>query len=131
MRLVRHKRVRQRIHGTSHRPRLALFRSLNHIYVQIIDDDLGHTLVAASSLDPEVKSNGGGSKGKVSGEVGALVHGFVGGEIIDQVVPDVLNQEEAGYQDGRPRRDQERPAAGFHQSRRPVALRHRTTKRRT
>lgn len=73
MRLVRHKRVRQRIHGTSHRPRLALFRSLNHIYAQIIDDDLGHTLVAASSLDPEVKSNGGGSKGKVSGEVGALV----------------------------------------------------------
>ena len=73
MRLVRHKRVRHKLHGTSYRPRLALFRSLNHIYVQIIDDDRGHTLVAASSLDPEVKSNGGGSKGKVSGAVGALV----------------------------------------------------------
>ena len=74
MRLVRHKRVRQRIRGTSQRPRLALFRSLNHIYVQIIDDESGHTLVTASSLDPEVKANvNGSSKGKVSGQVGALV----------------------------------------------------------
>ncbi len=74
MRLVRHERIRQKLRGTSNRPRLALFRSLNHIYVQIIDDERGHTLVAASSLDPEVKANGnGGGKGKVSGEVGALV----------------------------------------------------------
>ena len=74
MRLIRHERTRQKIRGTSDRPRLALFRSLNHIYVQIIDDERGHTLVAASSLDPEVKSNGSkGSKGAVSGQVGALV----------------------------------------------------------
>ena len=74
MRLVRHERARQKIRGTSDRPRLALFRSLNHIYVQIIDDERGHTLAAASSLDPEVKANvNGGSKGKVSGQVGALV----------------------------------------------------------
>ncbi|CAI8054648.1 50S ribosomal protein L18 [Geodia barretti] len=67
MRLVRHERIRQKLRGTSNRPRLALFRSLNHIYVQIIDDERGHTLVAASSLDPEVKANGnGGGKGKVS-----------------------------------------------------------------
>ena len=74
MRLVRHERIRQKLSGTSNRPRLALFRSLNHIYVQIIDDERGHTLVAASSLDPEVKANSNGdSKGKVSGQVGALV----------------------------------------------------------
>ena len=74
MRLVRHERIRQKVSGTSNRPRLALFRSLNHIYVQIIDDERGHTLVAASSLDPEVKANNNGdNKGKVSGQVGALV----------------------------------------------------------
>ncbi len=74
MRLVRHERVRQKIRGTSDRPRLALFRSLNHIYAQIIDDERGHTLVAASSLDPEVKANvNGSSKGTVSGQVGTLV----------------------------------------------------------
>ena len=74
MRLVRHERIRQKVSGTSNRPRLALFRSLNHIYVQIIDDERGHTLVAASSLDPEVKANSNGdNKGKVSGQVGALV----------------------------------------------------------
>ena len=89
MRLVRHQRVRQRIRGTSQRPRLALFRSLNHIYVQIIDDERGHTLVAASSLDPEVKANKNGSnKGKVSGQVGALVAQRAKQNGISQVVFD-------------------------------------------
>jgi large subunit ribosomal protein L18 len=56
-RKVRHKRVRKKIYGTADRPRLNVFRSLNHIYVQIIDDEKGHTLVSASSLDPEIKNN--------------------------------------------------------------------------
>ena len=56
-RKVRHKRVRKKIFGTADRPRLNVFRSLNHIYVQIIDDEKGHTLVSASSLDPEIKNN--------------------------------------------------------------------------
>ena len=74
MRLVRHRRVRQGLRGTSARPRLALFRSLSHIYVQVIDDGPGHTLVTASSLDPEVRANGESStKGGVSKQVGALV----------------------------------------------------------
>ena len=47
----RHARIRKRVHGTAARPRLAVFRSLNHIYGQIIDDDLGQTLVAASDLN--------------------------------------------------------------------------------
>ncbi len=50
----RHNRVRARMHGTPEKPRLNVFRSLNHIYAQVIDDDAGHTLVAASTLDKEV-----------------------------------------------------------------------------
>ncbi|MFH1559892.1 MAG: 50S ribosomal protein L18 [Chloroflexota bacterium] len=74
MRRIRHRRIRQKIQGTSLRPRLALFRSLNHIYAQVIDDTRGVTLVAASSLDSEVKaSRDSQSKGKVSTLVGALL----------------------------------------------------------
>jgi large subunit ribosomal protein L18 len=51
----RHLRVRRKIQGTEDRPRLAVFRSLNHIYAQIIDDTRGYTLVTASTLDPEVR----------------------------------------------------------------------------
>lgn len=51
-RLRRHQRVRKHISGTPDRPRLAVYRSLRHIYVQIIDDTAGNTIVAASSLDP-------------------------------------------------------------------------------
>lgn len=51
----RHQRVRQKIVGTSGIPRLCVFRSLKHIYAQIIDDTVGCTLVSASSLDPEVR----------------------------------------------------------------------------
>lgn len=50
-RLRRHQRVRKRVHGTSARPRLCVFRSAEHIYAQIVDDEHGHTLVAASSLE--------------------------------------------------------------------------------
>ena len=54
-RLRRHLRVRKKVFGLPERPRLAVFRSLNHIYAQIIDDVRGHTLVSASTLDPEVR----------------------------------------------------------------------------
>lgn len=47
----RHSRVRRKINGTPSRPRLNIFRSENHIYAQIIDDSIGHTLVSASTLD--------------------------------------------------------------------------------
>ena len=50
----RHNRVRARVIGTSERPRLNVFRSLNHIYAQVIDDVRGHTMVAASTLDQAV-----------------------------------------------------------------------------
>ena len=75
-RLRRHRRVRNRIVGTSERPRLSVFRSLQHIYAQIIDDATGRTLVAASSLEPAVRAQLDGKKptaesaavGKVLGE---------------------------------------------------------------
>ena len=51
MRIVRHKRLRSKLAGTAQRPRMAVFRSLEHIYVQIIDDDKGHTLVSASTVE--------------------------------------------------------------------------------
>ena len=50
-RWIRHRRVRKNIRGVSTRPRLAIFRSSNHIYAQVIDDDRGHTLAAATSLE--------------------------------------------------------------------------------
>ena len=56
-RIKRHHRVRLTVKGTGERPRLCVFRSLNNIYAQIVDDTQGHTLVAASTLDPEVKTN--------------------------------------------------------------------------
>jgi len=56
-----HRRVRQKVSGTSDRPRLTVYRSLNHIYAQVINDNDGKTLVSASSLDKETrKSNKGG-----------------------------------------------------------------------
>lgn len=55
LRANRHLRVRKKISGTAQRPRLNVFRSLNNMYAQIIDDDKGATLVAASTLSPELK----------------------------------------------------------------------------
>ncbi|ADQ05018.1 ribosomal protein L18 [Caldicellulosiruptor owensensis OL] len=55
-RLIRHKRIRKKVFGTSERPRLCVYKSLKYIYAQIIDDEKGHTLVAASSIEPEIKS---------------------------------------------------------------------------
>lgn len=58
----RHLRVRNKVVGTAERPRLNVFRSLKNIYAQLIDDEAGHTLVSASTLDPELKEsikNGG------------------------------------------------------------------------
>jgi large subunit ribosomal protein L18 len=53
-----HKRIRNRVKGTAERPRLAVFRSLKHIYAQVIDDVKGHTVAAASSAEEKGKSGG-------------------------------------------------------------------------
>ncbi len=54
-RLRRHQRIRNRLMGTARRPRLNVFRSADHIYAQVIDDQCGHTLVAASSNEKELR----------------------------------------------------------------------------
>ena len=56
IRVKKHTRLRNRYSGTAERPRLAVFRSNNHMYAQIIDDSLGHTLVAASTVEKEIKA---------------------------------------------------------------------------
>ena len=70
--MKRHERVRKHVTGTAERPRLNVFRSLNNIYAQIIDDTKGVTLVSASTLDKELKSNYGGNK-EAAKAVGQLV----------------------------------------------------------
>ena len=56
VRVNKHRRIRSRLSGTPEQPRLAVFRSNNHMYAQIIDDTVGKTLVSASTLDKEVKA---------------------------------------------------------------------------
>jgi len=70
----RHYRVRQKISGNGAKPRLCVFRSLNHIYAQIIDDSQSNTLVSASTLDAEMKNNSNEkSKTDKAGLVGQLL----------------------------------------------------------
>ncbi len=73
-RLRRHLRVRKRVHGTPERPRLSVYRSSSHIYAQLIDDDAGRTLAAASDVEAEMRgrSNGKG-KTELAKRVGELV----------------------------------------------------------
>ena len=56
VRVKKHMRIRNRFSGTAERPRLAVFRSNNHMYAQIIDDTVGNTLVSASTLEKEIKA---------------------------------------------------------------------------
>ncbi|MDP4179738.1 MAG: 50S ribosomal protein L18 [Bacillota bacterium] len=74
IRLRKHLRVRKKIKGTPERPRLDVYRSLNHIYAQVIDDSTGNTLVAASSLDVALKGKVkfAGNK-EAAKEVGKLI----------------------------------------------------------
>jgi large subunit ribosomal protein L18 len=85
----RHARVRKRLAGTSERPRLNVRRSLNHIYVQLIDDSQGHTLLAVSSLDPSLaKSLAGKTKSEQAAEVGKVLAQRAAEAGISQVVFD-------------------------------------------
>ena len=56
VRVKKHKRMRNHLSGTAQKPRLAVFRSNNHMYAHIIDDTVGNTLVAASTLEKEIKA---------------------------------------------------------------------------
>jgi large subunit ribosomal protein L18 len=70
IRLRVHKRIRSRVSGTQERPRLAVFRSVKHIYAQVIDDTKGHTVVAAGSTEKDTKNGGNVAGAK---EIGKLV----------------------------------------------------------
>jgi len=74
-RLRRHHRVRNKISGTAERPRLSVFRSLSHIYAQVIDDTTGRTLVSASTLDAEVKGQLDGKPKTAEAEIVGRVLG--------------------------------------------------------
>jgi large subunit ribosomal protein L18 len=70
----RHARARRGLAGAPARPRLSVFRSLKQIYAQVIDDTTGTTLVAASTLDPEIRSQvAGKKKGEAAATVGAIL----------------------------------------------------------
>lgn len=93
-RIRRHLRVRAKVQGTAPRPRLCVFRSLNHIYAQVLDDSRGHTLITASTLDLEIKKDTEGkTKTVVAGLVGTLVAQRALEKGINQVVFD-----RGGYQ---------------------------------
>lgn len=70
----RHSRVRRKVFGTSERPRLAVFRSNQHIYVQLIDDVQHHTIASASTVDPDLKEGlDTGANCDASAKVGKLI----------------------------------------------------------
>jgi large subunit ribosomal protein L18 len=86
-RAKRHERIRLRLAGTPDRPRLAVFRSLSHIYAQVIDDHSGTTLAAASSLDATLRS-ASGTKTDGAKAVGRLVAERAKAAGVDRVVFD-------------------------------------------
>jgi large subunit ribosomal protein L18 len=71
-RLRRHNRLRKRVAGTAERPRLVVNRSSRHIHVQVVDDTVGRTLVAASTMDADIRGSEG-DKSALARKVGALV----------------------------------------------------------
>jgi large subunit ribosomal protein L18 len=88
----RRRRVRAKVAGTPSRPRLNVFRSLQHIYVQLIDDEAGNTIASASSLDNEIRSQSGLKKSDQATAVGKLLAQRARERSITQVVFD-----RAGY----------------------------------
>ena len=93
-RIRRHHRVRAKVEGTISRPRLCVFRSLNHIYAQVIDDSQGHTLISASTHDPEIKGNG------VAGKVKAAKAELVGSLLAERALSKGISQvvfDRGGY----------------------------------
>jgi large subunit ribosomal protein L18 len=87
-RIRRHRRVRKKIHGTAERPRLAVHRSNKHLVAQVIDDDAGRTLAAASTAEAEQRSAGSGGTIDAATRVGRVVAERAKAAGIDKVVFD-------------------------------------------
>jgi len=93
VRKARHLRIRRHIAGSELRPRLSVFRSLNHIYAQIIDDEASRTLAAASTLDAELKAQ---LEGKTKSEAAELVGELVARRAVEKGVKQVVF-DRSGY----------------------------------
>ena len=91
----RHFRVRKTVRGTAERPRLVVTRSLRHIVAQVVDDAKGHTVAAASSMDPSLRG-GEGDKKAMARRVGALLAERAKAAGIDKVVFDRGGNRYAG-----------------------------------
>ena len=87
MRERRHRRVRKRVQGTAQRPRLNVFRSLTHVYAQVIDDAAGHTIVSASTIDPEIRP---ATVGKTKTEEARLVGEAVARRALERGIQHVV-----------------------------------------
>jgi large subunit ribosomal protein L18 len=87
LRVIRHRRVRRKIGGTPERPRLCVFRSLKGIYVQVIDDTKGHTLVAASSMEHQ---GGNGAQPVNKTSTSAAVGKLIAERALAQGITDVV-----------------------------------------
>src|SRR5690606_1911367 len=83
----RQRRIRAKISGTAERPRLNVFRSLNHVYVQVIDDETGHTLVSASTMEADLQSE---LDGKKKSEQAAVIGRVLGGRAVDAGIRQVV-----------------------------------------
>lgn len=90
----RHIHVRKHVQGTPERPRLNVFRSLNHIYAQIIDDSVGHTLVSASTIDRKIREQ---LDGMTKTEQAQVVGRVLGERALDKGVKKVVF-DRGGYQ---------------------------------
>lgn len=86
-RLVRHKRVRNKVVGSNARPRLCVYRSTTQIYAQLIDDEAGVTLCSASTLDPEVKK---ACEGKTKTEQAKLVGETIAKRALKKKITEVV-----------------------------------------
>ena len=92
-RTARHLRVRQKVVGSAERPRVSVFRSLQHIYVQLIDDTSGMTLASASSLEGEIK---GAKNGRLKADVAKLVGSLVAQRAVEKGIG-VVVFDRSGY----------------------------------
>ena len=90
----RHARVRVKVEGTTSRPRLCVFRSLNHVYAQVVDDSKQHTLASASTLDPELREE---LEGKAKTGKAELVGSLIAKRVLAKGVKEV-SFDRGGYQ---------------------------------